>query len=297
MHDDQVHIELDLARDLIRDQFPQFVDEKITALASAGTVNAIFRIGSRYAARFPLRLMGATECATLLRAEAAAMNELRQCCPFPSPQPIGVGRPSPAYPMPWLVQSWVEGETATPDGLSGSAAFSRDLARLVTSLRMGDPGGRHFDGQGRGGHLPDHDDWMAVCFSNSEGLLDVARLRRMWAVLRELPSTGTEAMSHKDLIPANLLVQGDRLIGVLDGGGFGPADPSLDLVVAWHLLDRDRREIFRAATQASELEWRRGAAWALQQAMGLVWYYRTTNPAMSALGRSTIARLLEDPIL
>lgn len=297
MHDDQVHIELDLARDLIRDQFPQFGDEKITALASAGTVNAIFRIGSRYAARFPLRLMGATECATLLRAEAAAMNELRQCCPFPSPQPIGVGRPSPAYPMPWLVQSWVEGETATPDGLSGSAAFSLDLARLVTSLRMGDPGGRHFDGQGRGGHLPDHDDWMAVCFSNSEGLLDVARLQRMWAVLRELPATGTEVMSHKDLIPANLLVQGDRLIGVLDGGGFGPADPSLDLVVAWHLLDRDRREIFRAATQASELEWRRGAAWALQQAMGLVWYYRTTNPAMSALGRSTIARLLEDPIL
>ena len=42
MHSDQVHIELDLARDLIRDQFPQFEDEEIVALATAGTVNAIF---------------------------------------------------------------------------------------------------------------------------------------------------------------------------------------------------------------------------------------------------------------
>jgi aminoglycoside phosphotransferase (APT) family kinase protein len=101
-------------------------------------------------------------------------------------------------------------------------------------------------------------------------------------------------MSHKDLIPANLLVQGERLVGVLDGGSFGPADPALDLVVAWHLLDRTRRAAFREATQAGELEWRRGAAWAFQQAMGLVWYYRVTNPTMSALGRSTISRLLED---
>jgi hypothetical protein len=28
--------------------------------------------------------------------------------------------------------------------------------------------------------------------------------------------------------------------------------------------------------------------------MGLVWYYEQTNPSMSALGRSTLARLLDD---
>ena len=43
-------------------------------------------------------------------------------------------------------------------------------------------------------------------------------------------------MSHGDLIPGNVLVAGDRLSGVLDTGGFGPADPALDLVSAWHLL-------------------------------------------------------------
>ncbi|TSE08995.1 aminoglycoside phosphotransferase family protein [Mesorhizobium intechi] len=295
MHDDQVNIDIDIARQMIRDQFPRYRHEDITWIGSSGTVNAIFRVGSKSAARFPLRAMNPAECADMLRSEAAAMVEFGEHCLFATPQPIGLGEPGPRYPMPWTLQTWVEGEVATPHGLSGSTTFALDLARLVASLRRADTRGRRFDGQGRGGHLPDHDDWMAVCFEHSEGLLDVARLRDLWARLRELPATGPVVMSHKDLIPANLLVRGERLAGVLDGGSFGPADPSLDLVAAWHLLDRERRAIFQRDLQVGDLSWKRGAAWAFQQAMGLVWYYRRTNPAMSALGRSTLARILDDP--
>ena len=102
-------------------------------------------------------------------------------------------------------------------------------------------------------------------------------------------------MTHGDLIPGNLLVDGERLVGVLDSGGFAPADPALDLVAAWHMLDRQRRELLRVQLGSDELEWRRGAAWAFQQAMGLVWYYRKTNPAMSTLGRTTLARICATP--
>lgn len=294
MHRDQVHIDADIARNLIHDQFPQYRDRDVMAVGTSGTVNAIFRVGSDSAARFPLRRMEHSECAAMLHAEAAAMNELRQLCPFPTPRPIGIGEPDACYPMPWTIQTWVEGRPATPDGLSGSTAFALDLVRLITSLRQADVAGRCFDGRGRGGRLGDHDDWMNVCFSKSEGLLDVVRFRRIWTDFRDLPPAGAVVMSHKDLIPANLLVRGDRLVGVLDGGAFGPADPSLDLVVAWHLLDRESRTDFRNAMQVGDLEWRRGAAWAFQQAMGLVWYYRETNPAMSALGRSTLSRLLAE---
>ena len=201
MHDDQVDIDIDIARQMIRDQFPQYRHEDVTSVGSSGTVNAIFRIGSKSAARFPLRAMKPTECADMLRSEAAAMVEIGQHCLFPTPQPIGLGQPGPRYPMPWAVQTWIEGEVATPNGLSGSAIFALDLASLVASLRQADTRGRRFDGQGRGGHLPDHDDWMAVCFENSEGLLDVARLRDLWARLRELPAAEPVVMSHRDLIP------------------------------------------------------------------------------------------------
>ena len=124
---------------------------------------------------------------------------------------------------------------ATPDG--HSAAFAHDLAAFIHGVRAIDTRGRTFRGEGRGGHLPDHDGWMETCFERSEGLLDVARLRRLWAELRELPREGDDVMTHGDLIPGNLLVAGDRLTGVIDVGGLGPADPALDLVAAWHLLD------------------------------------------------------------
>jgi aminoglycoside phosphotransferase (APT) family kinase protein len=104
-------------------------------------------------------------------------------------------------------------------------------------------------------------------------------------------------MSHRDLIPANLLVEGERLVGVLDAGRFGPADPALDLVAGWHLLDASTRAVMRQELDCGEVEWKRGAAWAFQQAMGLVWYYARSNPAMAALGRSTLDRLLADPDL
>src|SRR3546814_7508794 len=117
--------------------------------------------------------------------------------------------------MPWAVQTWIPGDVATPDGLAGSHRLARDLVTLVASLRAAGTDGRRFDGQGRGGNLPDHDAWLAVCLENSEGLLDVARLRGVWARLRELPRGGPEVMSHRDLIPANLLVRDGHLAGVL----------------------------------------------------------------------------------
>ncbi|WP_262296178.1 aminoglycoside phosphotransferase family protein [Microvirga sesbaniae] len=297
MHDDQVPIDADMVRELVVDQFPEYRHERIVRLASAGTDNAIFRIGSGVAARFPLRAMDAAACAEMLRRDAAAMTEFATHSPYATPRPLGLGRPGARYPMAWAVQSWIDGETATPTGLAASAAFARDVADLIASLRAADTRGRRFDGPGRGGRLPDHDDWMDVCFRNSDGLLDVARLRGLWARLRELPPSGPDVMSHRDLIPANLLVRDGRLAGVLDAGGFGPADPALDLVAAWHLLDRDRRDIVRSRLGSGDVEWMRGAAWAFQQAMGLVWYYRRTNPRMSALGRSTLSRLLDDPLV
>jgi aminoglycoside phosphotransferase (APT) family kinase protein len=115
----------------------------------------------------------------------------------------------------------------------------------------------------------------------------------MWSVLRELPRVSPDVMTHGDLIPGNVLVAGGRLVGVLDVGGFGPADPALDLVGAWHLLADGPRRRLREDLRCDELEWQRGRAWAFEQAMGLVWYYRATNAAMHRMGVVTINRLLE----
>jgi aminoglycoside phosphotransferase (APT) family kinase protein len=198
--------------------------------------------------------------------------------------------------MPWSVQTWVSGNVATPDG--HSEAFAHDLAEFIDGVRAIETGGRTFSAQGRGGHLPDHDDWMETCLRRSEGLLDVPPLRRLWAAFRELPRPpGEDVMTHGDLIPGNVLVDGGRLAGVIDVGGLGPADPALDLVAAWHLLEPGQRQAFRADLAYGDLEWARGAAWAFEQAMGVAWYYVESNPAMSYMGRRTLQRIAAAPPL
>lgn len=295
MHPGQLYVDEVIVRQLITAQFPQWRGESVHHVVGTGTVNAIFRIGEGVAARFPLNPDNPDELAAGLREEAAAMAELAAVSPVPTPIHVAHGAPGSDYPMPWSVQSWLPGAVATADGLAHSPAFTGDLVVLIRALRAADTGGRSFAGAGRGGDLRDSDNWMQTCFRESTGLLPVDQLRDLWGRFRALPDSGPDRMTHGDLIPGNLLVDGERLVGVLDGGGFAPADPALDLVAAWHLLDRDMRVVLREGLGIGAIEWWRGAAWAFQQAMGLVWYYRVSNPAMSALGRSTLTRILSDP--
>ena len=223
MHAGQLPVSAAVARSLIAAQFPRWQDLPVSRVASPGTVNAIFRVGGRLAARFP---------------------------------------------------------------------FAGDLAEFIADVRAIGTRGRAFSGRGRGGSLRDHDEWMSTCFTRSERLLDVPPLRRLWAGFRELPRESPDVMSHGDLTPGNVLVAGGRLTGVLDTGSFGPADPALDLISAWNLLEAGPREALRDALRCAGLDWERGRAWAFQQAMGLVWYYASSNPVMSRLGRVTLDRIL-----
>lgn len=145
---------------------------------------------------------------------------------------------------------------------------------------------------GAGGTLRDHDEWVQLCLRKSAGLFDVERVAELWGTLRELSRRSPDVMSHGDLTPLNVLVTGGRLAGILDCGGFGPADPALDAIAGWHLLDDGPRAVFRAALSCDDLEWERSRAWALEQSLGAIWYYAETNPAMSAMGRRTLSRVM-----
>lgn len=292
MHDDQLHVDEAMVRRLVADQFPQWRGLHVREVRSAATVNAIFRIGDHLAARLPLRMQDPVDVLAWLRAEVAAAEELATLTTVPTPTPVALGGPGQGYPLPWCVQTWLPGTDATVLDPGQSTAFATDLAAFISSLRAADTVGRRFANTGRGGQLTDHDAWMDMCFENSHQLLDVTRLRALWVELRALPHIDPDVMCHGDLTPPNVLVRGGRLAGVLDGGGFGPADPALDLVGAWHLLEERAREVLRAELGCSDVQWQRGMAWALEQAMGIVWYYAKSNPTMSQWGLRTLHRLL-----
>ena len=186
--------------------------------------------------------------------------------------------------------TWLSGVVATDDDPGESVAFAHDVAEFVQAVRAIDIGGRSFRGTGRGGDLQAHDEWVETCFRESEQILDVRWLRRMWETFRELPRSGADVMTHGDLIPGNLLVSRAVDSGILDVGGLGPADPALDLVGAWRVLEAGPRQAFRDDLGCDDLEWERGKAWAFEQSIGAVWYYIESNPAMSRMGRRTLDR-------
>ncbi|MFI6391026.1 phosphotransferase [Nonomuraea sp. NPDC050547] len=294
MHADELAVPLDTVRALVAGQFPEWKDLPVRRVAGQGTVNAIFRIGEDLAARFPLEAREPGAARRWLEAEAAAARELLDATRFRTPAPIALGEPGEGYPLPWSVQTWLPGAVATDEDPGESVAFARDLAELIAGLRAVETRGRRFTGGGRGGDLTTHDAWVDRCLRESEHLLDVPRLRATWTALRTLPREAADVMNHGDLIPGNVLVSAGRLAGVLDVGGFGPADPALDLVGAWHLLESGPRAVLRERVGGGDLEWARGRAWAFIQAIGLVWYYLDSNPGMSEMGRRTLDRVLAD---
>ena len=296
MHDDQLTVPLETARELVNAQFPQWRDLPVDRVTSQGTVNAIFRIGDRFTARFPLQPRDAQAVRRGLEDEADAARELLGRTRFPTPEPVAIGAPGAGYPLPWSVQTWIPGVVASDRDPGGSVAFAYDIAEFITDVRALDTRGRRFDGQGRGGDLQGQDEWMETCFRRSGALLDVPRLRRIWAALRQLPrGTYPDTMTHGDLIPGNVVVRDSRLAGVLDVGGLRSADRALDLVSAWHLLEPGPRQALRDQLGCDDLEWERGRAWAFAQSMGAVWYYHHSNPAMCRMGERTLARIVADP--
>lgn len=296
MHPGQQSVPPATVRRLVAEQFPQWQHLPVRPVPSPGTVNAIFRIGDDFVARFPpLADDGAEAVRGHLNAEVSAAEELAGRTRFATPRPVALGVPGAGYPLPWLVNTWVPGVAATADSHRDSARFAEDLGDFIDAVRTLDARGRTYDGDGRGGDLLSHDEWMQECLAHSEGLLDVATLRAVWAEMRDLPRGDTpDVMSHCDLIPPNLLFAEERLVGVLDVGGLGAADPALDLVSAWHLFEAAPRRVLRDRLGSDDAEWERGRAWAFEQAMGVVWYYVQSNPAMSAGCRRTLERIVSD---
>ena len=75
---------------------------------------------------------------------------------------------------------------------------------------------------------------------------------------------------------------------MLDFGGLSIGDPTVDLVVAWEILDPPAREQFRRQLGVDDATWLRGRAWALSITL-MIWYYWTTMPERRA-SRMTVGR-------
>lgn len=85
-----------------------------------------------------------------------------------------------------------------------------------------------------------------------------------------------------------------ELAGVLDFGGLAVGDPSVDLIVAWEVLDPPGRQTFKRAIGVDAAAWVKGMGWALLIAMVTFPYYWRTMPARCAARQSMAAAVLSE---
>src|SRR5689334_506228 len=127
MHDDELAVDAELVRRLVRAQFPAWAGLPVEQVHGTATVNGIFRIGDRLTARLPLRARPVAAVEAGLRAEAAALDAFAAVSPYTAPRPVALGSPGGGYPLPWSVQTWVPGTVATPDRSAGDLHLADDL--------------------------------------------------------------------------------------------------------------------------------------------------------------------------
>ncbi|MEH0822731.1 MULTISPECIES: aminoglycoside phosphotransferase family protein [unclassified Micromonospora] len=287
MHDDEVPTDVGLVRRLLAAQFPRWADLPVEAVPSAGTSNAIYRLGEDLVVRLP-RIGDAVE---QVRFEYEWLPRLAPGLPVRVPQPVALGAPGAGYPWPWAVNRWIDGVT-TAEGDGDRAGFAAALGRFVAALRRVDATGAR-PGY-RSGPLRDWDPYLRQWTAAARGLVDTDAVLAAWEQALAVPEwDGPPVWTHGDLLPGNVLVDGGRLGGVIDFGAAGVGDPACDALPAWVLLTAETREVFRAAAGFDDATWARGRGWALPFVSALT-YYRDTNPAMAALGRRAVEAVLAD---
>ncbi|WP_459645883.1 phosphotransferase [Kineococcus sp. NUM-3379] len=285
MHADEVRTDASLVRRLLAAQFPRWAHLPVSHLSSAGTDNAIYRVGPDLVARLP-RIASVQHN---IDHEARWVPHLAPLLPVPLPVPVAVGEPGEGYPFRWAVCGFLPGENPRPDTLG--ERFTADLAAFLRTFHALDPAGAPVRGKTT---LARRDEEVHRCIAAVAGHDDLpvtaADLTAAWEVLRDVPPFPAPGVwAHGDVTGGNLLVRDGRLGGVLDLSGCGLGDPAVDAAVAWNLLPGRLRPLLREELGADDDTWARSAGWALSQALVQLPYYRETNRPLAANARCVLA--------
>lgn len=288
LHSDELSIDTTLVRRLVDRSFPEYSCHAVVRARDAGSSNALFRLGDDMLVRLPRQPGG-----------GATIEKEAQWLPFVAPRTtvavprvLGVGAPALGYSEQWAITEWIDGARAVPprpgSGTSTAVGLAMDLARFMTELRAMDvpPGATEDETltwyRGQPLAALDTDFRGAAGECRALGLpIDVDDALRVWdhAVESSTEADATPTWYHGDLLAENLLLdESGRLSAVLDFGGLAIGSPTVDLVVAWEVLDEEGRRELRTALDVDDATWTASRGWALLIAMITFPYYGAVMP-------------------
>ncbi len=274
MHADEITVDADLVRTLLRSQFPALAERTLVALEPWGTDNAIWRLGEDLVVRLPR--IGWAEGQP--DHDAAVLPKVARALPVSVPEPVAVGRPGAGYPHRWSIHRWIHGRPADLSLVSDASAFAMELAAVVRALATLDPGDAPA-ASGRALPLRRHHEGALAAIEGAGYLIDADAARAVWhAAVQAPPHDGPPVWVHGDL-EGNCLVSDGHLSGIVDWGSACAGDPAADIQVVWSpLFTPESRASFLDALSVDEATVLRSRGAAVQQACLALPYYLDTYP-------------------
>jgi aminoglycoside phosphotransferase (APT) family kinase protein len=123
-----------LVTSLVAEQFPEWSDLPVQAVVPGGNDHRTFRLGDRLSVRLP----SAPGYVPQVVKEQTWLPKLGPAVPLPIPAVHGAGRASTAFPAPWSVYGWLDGEPAQASRIEDPVGFAADLAAFLVALRSVD---------------------------------------------------------------------------------------------------------------------------------------------------------------
>lgn len=293
MHTNEADTDAALVGRLLAAQFPQWAGLPLSPVESAGTDNALYRLGDTQAVRLP-RIGWAVD---QVEKEHRWLPRLAPSLPLTIPVPLAMGAPGEGYPWNWSIYRWLSGENLTLDRIADPRQTARDLARFLTALQQIDTAGGPSAAEHtlRGVPLATRDGATREAIVALGDMIDKGAVMDVWeAALAAQDWNRMPVWFHGDLLPGNLLFDQGRLTAVIDFGGLGVGDPAPDLMIAWGLFSGESRDVFREALALDDASWARGRGHALSQALIFIPYYLQTNPVGVAQAWRAIDAILAD---
>lgn len=223
-------------------------------LVAHGWDNDVYRLGDELAVRLPRRELAAA----LVEKERRWLPLLAERLPVAVPVPVAAGRPGDGYPWHWSIIPWFQGRRAIDLHATQRDAVADQLAEVLLALHVPSPPEAPINPV-RGIPMAERDGVARERLAREPALLH-EWVRAVNAPVWSAPPVWV----HGDVHPGNVLLEGDRIVALIDFGDLSSGDPACDLAAAWLMFTPVGRVRFRRrlGDRYDEATWLRARGWA-----------------------------------
>jgi aminoglycoside phosphotransferase (APT) family kinase protein len=233
-------IDLETARAVIQNQFPQLAQQSIQFLGS-GWDNQAFLVDEIWVFRFPHRQLAVE----LIKKECRWLPALAKQLPLPTSSPTWIGEPSELFPFPFAGSRLILGESLD-QALKSEERLAHRIGDFLRKLHEvpihGDPPSDDL----RRADIPFRVELLRKQVSlggfHSE---DELAIERAFEAAADARPAKHRTWVHGDMYPRHVIVQPQgEVSGIIDWGDLHVGDPALDVSIVFALLAPIDQESF-----------------------------------------------------